>query len=339
MICSRLTLLALASVLTAEAAFGQDANYDLGIPELRQLEPTLTGSGITVAQVEAQATGNYDFEVSPGSLNQPASKFIYISGSGTSTTYPNDVGNTSDHAHYVGENFYGDEVTSDPEGIAYGVSTIYNYEADYFVNTVIASGTFGAIPMEIVNQSFIVSTDTGTQAEVEQDYDNYAAKYGTLFISGAGNGGLVSAPASAYNGIGVGGIDNGADSSSGTYNGRSKPDIVATSDDPSSDTSYTTALVSGAATLLLQAAQLGDAGAGTAVRGLRRAGAEGAAAQRGDQAGRLEPHGHGAAGSELRSGSAECLQLIPQPGWGRAWNIRRNIGCGGLHQQRHDPAK
>ncbi|MGA3171004.1 MAG: S8 family serine peptidase [Chthoniobacteraceae bacterium] len=253
----RSLLAALAFAAIAGSARAQDAQYDLGIPELRALNPSLTGSGITVIQAEAQATDNNDWEVDPSSTGQPLSKFVYISGSGTSTDFPNDLGISSGHAGFVGDNFYGDTNTADPEGVAYGVSQIYNYEADYFVNDIIIGGS-SALPAEIVNQSFIAVTDTGTQALIEEAYDNYADTYGTLFVSGAGNGGLVDAPASAYNGIAVGSDNSG--SSSGTYDGRSKPDIVAVSLNPGGETSYTTPLVSGAAALLLQAAQDGDAG-------------------------------------------------------------------------------
>ena len=112
-----------------------------------------------------------------------------------------------------------------------------------------------------MNQSFVFTTgtDTAEQQEVEQDYDAYAAKFNTLFISGAGNGGAVLAPGSAYNGIGVGAY-GGTSSTGPTYDGRSKPDITA----PADATSYSTPQVSGAAAILLQAALRGDAGAGTA---------------------------------------------------------------------------
>src|SRR5262249_1545219 len=87
----------------------------------------------------------------------------------------------------------------------------------------------------------------------------YAARYGTLFITGAGNSGSVSSPATCYNGMGVAAY--GGNSSIGpTSDGRSKPDITA----PASLTSFSTPQVSGAAAVLLQAANRNDAGAGTA---------------------------------------------------------------------------
>src|SRR6185436_17639641 len=84
-------------------------------------------------------------------------------------------------------------------------------------------------------------------------------RYGTVFVCGAGNGGPVSSPATAYNVIAVGAY--GGPSSSSTVDGRSKPDITA----PASFTSFSTPLVSGAAALLSQAAARNDGGAGTAV--------------------------------------------------------------------------
>jgi hypothetical protein len=243
--------------LLARAAFAQD--LDQGIPELRALDPTLTGSGIAVTQVEAIASGTDLWEVDPYSLGQPVSKFTYISTSGSANTYPNDVGESSDHAHYVGENFYG-AADPTPEGVAYGVSHIYNYEADFFANSIIGTNT--TIPTEIVNQSyqFLTNGDTQQQAQIDQEFDNYADTYGTLFVNGAGDGGLVVSPASAYNCIAVGAYEG--NTSSGNYDGRSKPDIVAytTGVMGGDDTSFTSPVVAGAATLLLQAAQEGDAG-------------------------------------------------------------------------------
>jgi hypothetical protein len=230
---------------------------DMGIPELRAANPAMTGSGVSILQVEAIFTGNNDWEVDPGSVNQPVSNFTYISGSGTSTTYPNDLGIASGHANSVADNLYGDTNTSDPEGIAYGISHVYNYEADYYANDLVINNG-GPSPAEIVNQSFIfIGTTSSDQMQLDQGYDNYADTYGTLFVDGAGNGGQVSSPASAYNCIAVG--DYMGNSSSGNYDGRSKPDIVAyTPSEP--ETSFATPCASGAAAILLQAAQEGLAG-------------------------------------------------------------------------------
>ena len=82
-----------------------------------------------------------------------------------------------------------------------------------------------------------------------------------LFISGAGNGvSPPEAPSTAYNGICVNAISMSPPTLGPTSDGRSKPDLTA----PGDETSYSTAEVSGAAALLLQAASRGDGGPGTA---------------------------------------------------------------------------
>jgi hypothetical protein len=245
-----------AGLLSSALECFAQGNDPIGINALRAYDPTLTGSGVIVVQAEA---GGSSFEVNPAYVGQPASKFVYIDMSGdTSTTFSS--GEESGHADGVGDYFYGDTNTANPEGVAPGVSAIYNYEADYFVNNIINDGTDGIpIPGRIVNQSFIaVTSDNAEQEEVEQIYDDYAATYNTLFISGVGNGGHVYSPASSYNGIGVAAY-GGASSIGPTYDGRSKPDITA----PAGATSFSTPQVSGAAAILLQGAERGDAGAGT----------------------------------------------------------------------------
>ena len=111
-----------------------------------------------------------------------------------------------------------------------------------------------------------------------------------LFVSGAGNGvNPPQAPSTAYNGICVNAISMSPATSGPTSDGRSKPDLTA----PGNETSYSTAEVSGAAALLLQAANRGDGGAGTAtsagdIRTLKALLLNGAT-----QARRLDPHRHG----------------------------------------------
>jgi hypothetical protein len=80
-----------------------------------------------------------------------------------------------------------------------------------------------------------------------------------------GNGGNVYPPATAYNVIGVGCYGIGATSSSGptTDKARSKPDLVA----PSQETSFSTPYVSGAVAVLLQAANRGDGGTNSSSAG------------------------------------------------------------------------
>lgn len=231
------------------------SNLDLiGVTLLRQVDPTLNGSGINVAQAEAPMGSStpYPFEVNPSTEAQPASRFTYISGQGTSTLFTNIVGLESGHADSVGGCFY-----SLPAGVATNLTHVNNYEANYFINSVIAPGASLLSTEHIVNQSFILSATS-----LDQSYDNFAAGKSVLFVSGAGNSGPVSSPATCYNGLGVAVVD-GSSSYGPTADGRCKPDITA----PGGATSFSTPYVSGAAAVLLQAANRGDGGANISAAG------------------------------------------------------------------------
>jgi hypothetical protein len=109
----------------------------------------------------------------------------------------------------------------------------------------------------VVNQSYTFGAlFVADQQQVDRRFDDYAARFKTLFVSAVDNGGGVHAPSTCYNGIGVGAY-NGLSSIGPTAdNGRCKPDICA----PDYVTSFATPQVSGAAVLLLQAALRGDGG-------------------------------------------------------------------------------
>jgi hypothetical protein len=233
----------------------------IGLPLIRYIDPTLIGTGVKVAQPEASTTTNgLTWEVNPSAtyVAQPTNLFTYISGMGTSTNFTNSLGFESGHADAVAGNFYGTLI-----GVAPGVQHVDNYDANYFYNSIVGSLLPPAIDGKIVNQSFIFGPlPVSQQQTVDTDYDNYAVQYNTLFISGAGNGGAVSAPATCYNGIGVGAYNAASGESSvgpTIDNGRSKPDITA----PDGATSFSTPIVSGAAAVLLQAGLRGDGGGGT----------------------------------------------------------------------------
>jgi len=235
--------LLISAWLIGPFALGVDT---IGLAPLRALAPGLVGTGVSVAQPEA---GSPAWEVNPAAVAQPQSLFTWISSTGTAAIFPNTIGLESGHADAVAGFFYGA-----PGGVAPDVAHVDNYEAGYFYNSLIHHQT--AIAAKVVNQSFIFG---GEDPAVDRDYDAYAARYNTLFVSGAGNGGSVSSPATCYNGIGVG-VTNAPSSFGPTADGRSKPDLVAAG----GATSFSTPLVAGAAALLAQAGALGDGGTGTA---------------------------------------------------------------------------
>jgi hypothetical protein len=229
-------------------ALSEAADLDwIGVMFLRSLDPTLTGSNISVAQPEASVSETLPlWEVNPALVGQPTALFAWISSSGSASSFPNAVGGESFHANNVGLEFY-----APTSGVAPGVIHVDNYEAGFFVNSRVKNQT--AISAKVVNQSFNLLTS----ADVA--YDNYAARYGTLFLTGVGNGGAVNSPATCYNGMGVAAYGGGS-SIGPTSDGRSKPDITA----PAPLTSFSTPQAAGAAAVLLQAANRNDGGAGTA---------------------------------------------------------------------------
>ena len=230
----------------------------IGVTVLQAVTTNLNGMGIRVAQAEGDENTNQPptFEVDPGAVGQPTNLFTYISALGSSGIYPNSIGGESGHASWVAGAFYGN-----PFGVAPNVAHVDSYDADFFVNSVVPAQT--PINDRIVNQSFIFSPFTTNQQQtVDSNYDDYAARYNTLFVSGAGNGGPVSPPSTCYNGISVGAYYDSTNYSSvgpTLDNGRAKPDITA----PSVATSYSTPQVAGAAALLIQAALRGDGGGST----------------------------------------------------------------------------
>lgn len=238
-------------VVMAARATGLDT---IGIPLLRSIDPGLVGSGVKVAQAEApENTNGLPWQVNPSAVGQPIDLFTYISSDGSASNFPNALGTESGHADGVGGNFYGTSA-----GAAPGVAHVDNYEASYFYESKIATGS--SVAAKIVNQSFIFGA-MPPQTTVDTLYDNYAAQNNTLFISGVGNDPNTrpSAPSTAYNGIGVGVSDGSSSVGPTADNGRSKPDLIA----PGGATSFSTPFVAGAAAILRQAGSRGDGGAGT----------------------------------------------------------------------------
>lgn len=229
-----------------------DVYDDIGLRALRATTTNLHGAGIRVAQPESLESINA-WQVNPTDAVLPGGVFTYTSALGTTNTYPNAVGTASSHANAVGRTFYGM-----PFGVATNVLRVDGYEAEYYITGIVDAAVFTT--SSIVNQSFTDSV-TNNQAAYDSIYDDYAAQFKTLFISGVGNGGSVLPPSTCYNGIGVACYGVGANSSIGPtpFGRRCKPDLTA----PNVYTSFSTPYVSGVAAILQQAALRGDGGSDT----------------------------------------------------------------------------
>jgi len=273
MLKQQASLILIIAAVGGGVARAQDANMT-GLNLLRVVTTnSVNGAGVRVAQPEAGYGTATNWEVGPATVGQPTNLFTYISASGTATGFPNTVGGESGHAEDVGNDFYGTA-----NGLATNVAHVDNYDANYFAqeNEIFGNYTLtlpaSNINDPVVNQSFIFCNSdyshypVSWEETIDSQYDNYAAQYETLFISGAGNGGptnqaQVYPAATCYNGLGVAAYRSDAASCIGPTldNGRCKPDITA----PAGATSYSTPQVAGAAADLIQAALRGDGGTDT----------------------------------------------------------------------------
>ncbi|MCX7384141.1 MAG: Hint domain-containing protein, partial [Alphaproteobacteria bacterium] len=228
----------------------------IGLTTLRARYPALTGAGVTVGQVEGSSSGTeggIDFEVDPASLGHPADNadhFItYFNGTQSSFAYDDNVlGSFSNHATVQASFFYNPTpYLGAPKGVAPGVAHVDNYSAAGFLDNLAA----GPLPDKVVNLSVLyLGADVGAAFNAAANLGN------TVFVAAAGNGGTPGMPSSAYNVISV---DTwpGVQAVGPALNGVPKPDISA----PQTVTSRATAIVSGAATLLVQAGEAGYPGA------------------------------------------------------------------------------
>ena len=252
---------ALILIVFAAASFtptpGHATDLDaIGVTSLRSVSADLDGAGVRVAQVESEVSSNPPaFEVRPDAVGQPTALFTYTSKLGSSRTFPNSTGAESKHAEEVAAYFYGIAA-----GVATNVAHVHNFDAVYFWSAILAPFNPPNINAPVVNQSFVfLNVTVAAQRNIDSAYDNYAADYKKLFVSGAGNDGPVAPPATCYNGIGVAAYGGLSSVGRTPDNGRAKPDITA----PAPETSFSAPQVAGAAAILLQAGRRGDGGGNT----------------------------------------------------------------------------
>ena len=236
----------------------------VGVTQLQQLNPSLNGSGMSVQQVEASVSTTSDqYQPNPANLGMSAGSFTFTDFTGASV--PFSSASYSWHAENVAGYFYGSG------GVAPGISHVTVSFVDTYAEFSVFVDATPPSGAEVVNQSFAyVAEDQANIQYLDNAWDNYAASSNLLFVTAIGDGqttstapsSYINPPADMYNGIGVGaytgteagGIyspSTGAEATwvGPTWDGRSKPDLVA----PGQWTSYTAPIVSGVATLMVQA--------------------------------------------------------------------------------------
>ena len=264
---------ALASSGSVQAGISSSQASEIGLTQLWQLNPSLTGQGIAVGQAEADASNSssngWGYEPNPGAMASRITYYSYnpVYSSGT-YSLPATGGYSSlyasGHATSVADIFY-----NGSGSVAPGVAHVDVFDAFSFYNYVLSNNSTVANEPAIVNQSFaFTGVSAGQIFNYNYVYDNYANLHNTLFVTAVGDGtgtetgttpvSQINAPATNYNGIAVAAY-GGASGVGPAYGGISKPDITA----PGSATSFTAPIVSGAAAILEQAANANVGGAGT----------------------------------------------------------------------------
>jgi hypothetical protein len=242
------------AIVSCVSARAQDLGM-VGVNLLREVGTNLNGSGIRVGQPEASLdTNGIYWQINPNTVSEPTNLFTWYSNGVSSATFPNSLGGESGHAYQVAYNFY-----MQATGVATNVAHVDNVEADdYYINYLSTSKLLALNTTDrVVNQSFTFGPlSPADQETVDSVYDNYAAQFRTLFVSAANNGGQVCAPATSYNGIGVGAFGGNSSVGPTIDNGRCKPDIMA----PAPETSFSAPQVAGAAAILMQAGLRRDGG-------------------------------------------------------------------------------
>jgi hypothetical protein len=207
-----------------------------------------TGAGVEVLQAEANVGEGLSY------LPQAGGPGVIV-GTGSyagKLFYPQDgTSAASGHAGAVASYFY-----ANGSGVAPGVTTIHGYLADsYLENRLLAEGGPEVFPGRVQNHSWVGSTFNGAMdLSILRRYDLMLDRDGRVGVVGLNNGtgSLPALMGNAYHGLVVG-LRNGGHSRGGSNvdgSGRMKPDLVG----EAVYTSYSTPMVAGVATLLMEGA-------------------------------------------------------------------------------------
>ena len=174
-------ILAAALLLAGVSLACQAGDLDtMGVTRLRGNDATLTGTGISVAQAEAQGSAN-DWEVDPPNAGQARQPFHL-------DQHQRQLDQLSQLAgHCLLPCRRGRQLLLRRHGGSRPrILHVDNYEADYFYSVMVAGGL--AMTDKVVNQSFIFTALRRRQT-VDLTYDAYMANNGILFCSAVGNSG------------------------------------------------------------------------------------------------------------------------------------------------------
>ncbi|MBI5435310.1 MAG: hypothetical protein HZA52_20925 [Planctomycetes bacterium] len=241
---SIVALVASASLFASSPALAQSVQDLTGLTALKDRlgASAPTGAGVPLGQVEANAGG-----WTPDTTNPEFA--------GKTFTFKSPSPAPSGHATYVGQRWYGNT-----SSLAPGVTTIDCWDANGWLNNGFVNGTTATPPdlvtVKIFNNSWIGGGFGPNKLLRKVDYA--VNVQGLIFCNGVNNGAGaldVALLSHMFNGLAVGRSD-GQHRSGGTLAaidqpGRMKPEIVA----PEGATSFSTPLVAGGATLLVETAR------------------------------------------------------------------------------------
>lgn len=244
-----------------------DIGWTLLSAELGGAMPT--GAGVAVVQAEANGGTGLSYMPQAGS-GTFAGAGVYA---GKQFVAQDGASVASGHAGAVASFFY-----ANGSGVAPGVTMIYGYSAaSYLLVRLMDAGGPQVFPGRVQNHSWVGSTGDGAiDLSLIRRFDFMLDRDGRVGVVGLNNGtgGLPAMMGNAYHGLVVG-LRNGGHSRGGSNvdgSGRMKPDLVG----EAVYTSYSTPMVSGVATLLMQGAiqaAVADGGRPQVIKALMLAGA------------------------------------------------------------------